>query len=174
MLSLDRPTVLILVGPPGCGKSTLIKELKFAYDDDEPVTVASTDDILEREAAKLGISYNEAFELLDFKVIDRECRETFAKGVNLHHVLVISDQTNMGVKSRAKKLELVRQSKNKYQKIALVFDLPDDVILKRLIEREKTGKAISPGVFFSMKKNFVMPTLAEGFDQVQVLTVSDI
>ena len=151
------PTAYILVGVPAAGKSTWIKNQKWARD----CVLASTDDYIEDVAAGLGKTYNEVFEkhmpdamtyMVD--VVLAACEE----GKD-----IIWDQTSVSVKSRKKKFNMLPG----YTMIAVVFPTPpEEEWNARLASRP--GKSIPSHVLKSMSESFEMPTTEEGFDQVWI------
>lgn len=156
----QRPLYLMTVGLPGSGKSTFLKKV---IDEIGPLEIASTDDLIDREADKLGITYSEAFKRINFKTLQKEARQTVEKAV-LAKKNIANDQTNCGTKSRRTKLETIPSA---YYKIALVFDVPDNVLRQRLDKRaEETGKIIPPYVVSQMAANWNHPTKSEGFDEI--------
>lgn len=154
-----QPEIIILVGLPGSGKSTYIKQLQHKRD----YVVLSTDDIFDRFASDAGISYNQAFKTLPYKDAEREMfsdlREALSQKKN-----IIVDQTNMTIKSRARKLSAVPKG---YKKTAVVFSVDDKELQRRLDQREREiGKSIPADVIKTMKASFQPPSQAEGFDEI--------
>ncbi len=72
---------------------------------------------------------------------------------------IIWDQTNLTVKSRSKKLDMIPSS---YKKICVDFPIPSDWE-KRL---DRPGKVIPTNVRDRMKKMYDNPSLSEGFDEI--------
>ena len=152
---MPNKTFTMLIGAPGTGKSTWAARQKNTK-------VFSTDAILEEWGARDGLSYNQAFARYDFRKVTRameaRIQQAFAKGQN-----VTWDQTNMSVKSRAKKLAMVP---NDYQKVAVIFIVPEVEIKKRLKAREEeTGKVINFGILKSFQNKYERPTEDE-FDLI--------
>lgn len=152
---MPNKTFTMLIGAPGTGKSTWAVRQKHSK-------VFSTDAILEEWGKRDGLSYNQAFARYDFRKVTREMedriKKAFAKGQS-----VIWDQTNMSVKSRAKKLAMVPAD---YQKAAVIFIVPEAEVKKRLKAREKeTGKVINFGVLKSFQNKYERPTEDE-FDLI--------
>lgn len=157
------PAYIVMVGVPGCGKSTFREKMLEAGFIHSPVYVASTDDIIDREAAKRGISYSDAFHKLNQKAIKREMEEGIEKAILQRHT-VIHDQTNMSRKSRSSKLKAVPDS---YFKICLNFTVDDRELQRRLDERGRlTGKVIPPFILKSMFNNYDPPIKEEGFNLI--------
>lgn len=161
--SLESPLMIVLIGAPGTGKSTFIKELQEYIS----VTVASTDDQIDAYAAKHGLTYSQAFAKINFKTLKRQMEADIIGAVRGNKHVVI-DQTNMHRKSRKDKLAM---SSVAYQKVAVVFEVETKLLLERLKKREaETGKGIPVHVVFSMLKAYEAPTREEGFSACYELT----
>ena len=149
------PTLYMLVGVPASGKSTWVARRK------EPVV--SSDDFIEAAAAKRGVTYDDVFaETVDAanKHVLAAAKRAFARGESL-----IWDQTNLSKKVRAERLQLAPPA---YTTVAVFFPTPaPKVLAARLANRP--GKTIPPDVVAHMAAALERPTLAEGFDRVQVV-----
>jgi tRNA uridine 5-carbamoylmethylation protein Kti12 len=160
----NSPNYIMLVGPPGIGKSTFIKKLLERVEiSNEPIHIASTDDIIEIKAAEAGLTYSEMFHQVNQKVIKREMEAgielAFEGDMNIIH-----DQTNMSRNSRASKLCIIPDN---YQKICVNFTVDDKILQQRLDDRAKlTGKIIPPFVMKSMLNNYEAPDKNEGFNLI--------
>ena len=155
------PHLVIMVGLPGSGKSTWIKN--FQAKQDTPYRVISSDDIIEREAAKQGKTYNEVFQDVAGsagKQIHIDAKQAVNRGEN-----VIWDQTNLTVKKRRSLL----QKFPGYRCTAVNFVITDPVLDQRRAGRP--GKIIPKHVLDGMARSYVSPTKDEGFDEV--ITVRD-
>lgn len=155
-----RPVVYMLIGPPGIGKSTYVKETLLPYGE---YTVVSTDDIFEERGKKIGLSYNEAFIEFDFKEIEKEFFIRLKIAITERQDIIV-DRTNLAFKGRRKVLSLFPEE---YIKIGVLFDFSDREKLdaqltKRLSE---TGKYISKKTVDRMLESYKKPTLDE-FDQI--------
>lgn len=152
----DQPMAIFLVGPPGSGKSTWLKENRIDQ------VVISTDDILEAWGAELGLNYSEAFREADLKNIEQQMYANLEKSVSVDCNIII-DRTNMSQKVRAK---ILRRIPEYYAKFAIVFIVTRDELTRRLENREATtGKHIPAFVVENMVLSFEMPTTDE-FDEV--------
>lgn len=165
---------LMCVGLPGSGKSTWADIYK-QYDD---VHIASLDAIV-MENAKEGQLYQEAWReardsnllgeyerVMNNRVVEHIAK--FEQADAIFQPIIIWDQTNLSVETRAKKLKLF--DPEKWERTAMVFWPSDEELDRRLAKREKEeGKTIPANVIQNMRKNYVQPTLDEGFDRI-VLT----
>jgi hypothetical protein len=62
----------------------------------------------------------------------------------------------------------LQQIPSNYKKVAIVFEIDDDELNRRLNERSNaTGKTIPPHVIKSMAQSYIPPTKSEGFDEVK-------
>ena len=159
--STAQPTIYVLIGLPGSGKSTWTNRLRATTD----FVYLSTDKHLEDYARQAGVSYSEAFEQHIGQATEKmkaEARQAFADGVN-----IVWDQTNLSAKKRASILGQIPKSKN-YRKVAVVFKVDDNELTKRLDNRYKeTGKFIPQSLIDNMRKTFQDPSKQEGFDEIR-------
>jgi len=158
MIHDSKPTLLMLVGLPASGKSTAVAQWREEFD----FTLLSTDDFIENAAQGVGLTYDDVFSQ-EIKNASRALREdlTIALSGDSH---IVWDQTNVSPKGRKKKLKGIP---DRYYKVAVVFDVPDDELERRLSKRsDDSGKTIPRHVLRSMSENFIYPTEEEGFDKV--------
>lgn len=159
----NKPEFIMLVGLPGTGKSTYAK----AKMEDKEYVVLSTDDIIETIGNKYGLSYNQMFDDITYSFAEKIMRKIAINALN-NGKNVIWDQTNLTIKSRAKKLALVPDS---YTKICAVFKIPANLqeVLKH--REEKEGKFIPPNVIEDMKNKLEWPSYDEAFDKIYEIEV---
>jgi predicted kinase len=145
----------VLVGVPGSGKSTWIKNQEWAKD----IPVVSTDHFVEEYAAKEGKTYSEVFDEympIAVRLMANQVEICKANGKD-----IIWDQTSTTVKTRKRKFNMLPD----YYAIAIVFKTPEKEELdKRLSGRP--GKIIPEHVMRTMIDGFVMPTEEEGFKEI--------
>ena len=149
------PTVYVLVGVPGSGKSTWIKNQDWIQD----CAIVNTDAFVEQEAQRQGKTYNEVFNdymptavelMADQVVAAREAGQD-----------IIWDQTSTTVASRRKKFNMLPN----YHAVAVVFYTPSHTELEcRLASRP--GKNIPWNVMQGMISSLKLPTEEEGFDEI--------
>ena len=153
------PDFYMLVGLPGSGKS-------YFATNQMKGSIISSDYHIDRIAAFYHISYNKAFSAIKFA--EQMMYEDFEYAIGIKDD-IIWDQTNLTVKSRASKLKEVPDFYNKY---CIYFPLPNEKEYKERISlREMSGKKIPQNVMESMKANFEIPTINEGF--IQIMTPQD-
>ena len=154
------PKCTILVGVPGSGKSTWIKEhMPMA-------NVMSTDIVIENVARGYGMTYDEGFkDLISFaeRVMWRHITWSIAEQVDF-----IIDRTNLSMKSRAKFIQKLKVHRYEIECVVFPFpgsvDLPREEWFQRLMNRP--GKTIPPQVLDSMVYNYEMPLESEGFSKI--------
>lgn len=151
------PTAYILVGVPGSGKSTWVKNQKWGGDH----VIASTDDYVEAHARSVNKTYSEVFDEV-MKAAITQMIDDVTSAIEAKKN-IIWDQTSTTVSTRAKKIKML----DGYTKIAVVFKTPlFDELNGRLQKRALTGKVIPSDVMHRMISGFEHPTLEEGFDQI--------
>ena len=144
-----------LIGVPGSGKSTWVKNQEWAKD----CVVVSTDEFVEDYAKEVGSTYNEVFD--DYmptavKLMAEKVERAREQGKD-----IIWDQTSMSIKSRKRKFNMLRD----YEHIAVIFKTPEPVELERRLN-SRPGKNIPDHVMKSMIKSFDIPTVEEGFKEI--------
>ncbi len=156
------PTCYLMVGVPGSGKSTYIKEVKK---ENPNLISVSSDEYLEEIAQKEGKSYSD---------VHKEHIKSATKWLNNRIASLISnkedfiwDQTNLNPKSRKDKIQPLL--KKGYDVCAITFELSAEEVKKRVKERgEATGKFIPRSIMESMISNYVRPSYEEGFKSIYV------
>ena len=149
------PKVYVLVGVPGAGKSTWVKDQEWAKD----CVYVSTDLLVDQEAERQGKTYNDVFKdymptavklMADDVVRAREAGRD-----------IIWDQTSTTVGSRKKKFNMLPD----YEHIAVVFKTPELGELNRRL-KSRPGKNIPSHVMVQMIKGWQDPTVEEGYAEV--------
>ena len=149
------PKVYVLVGVPGSGKSTWIKNQDWALG----MTIVSTDAFVEDYARAQGKTYNEVFKEYMPTAIDLMIEQVVFAREHGHNV--IWDQTSTTVKSRKKKFNMLPD----YEHIAVVFKTPNPLELAIRL-KNRPGKNIPQQVINSMISGWEEPTLNEGYAEV--------
>ena len=152
------PELVMLCGIPCSGKSTYVNKL-LTYEYWENAVVLSTDNYIEEQAKRLGMTYNEVFQ----DCIDEATRQLEMSFVRAKEEgkRIIYDQTNLSIKTRKKKLIKVPSI---YKRTVVWFQVELEEALKRNETRE--GKFIPESILKRMYHQFEVPTLEEGFDFV--------
>ena len=154
-----QPTLYMLIGLPGSGKSTWTNKL-FETESLDAI-VLSTDHYVQAWADDEGSTYDEVF--------DKAIRSATSQlGVWVRHckkfnISAVWDQTNLTAKSRAKKLQQLPN----HRKVAVVFQADTETLQQRRANRP--GKTIPQHVLNYMKLE--MPSLDEGFDEIILVNI---
>lgn len=157
----DAPIAYIMVGLPGAGKTMWRnQERAFLASRGRGLTVISSDDVIEAEAAKTGSTYDETFANIDFSKIERQLARKLADGLRNNTSIVI-DRTDLTAKARLKYLDAIPPH---YRKIAVVCSARRETIDGRL--RARNGKTIPADILKRMIASFESPIREEGFDYV--------
>lgn len=155
----NKPTMIMLIGVPGSGKSTWRNEFINHFGLDH-FTVISTDDYIDYAAKQQSKTYSEVFEDT-IKSAENSMNITLKFNLSLSRSIII-DRTNTSVKSRKRLLDQIPPV---YYKMALFFDTPEDLDYRL---KRRLGKHIPESVMDSMIKNLVPPSYDEGFDMISV------
>jgi predicted kinase len=149
-----QPEAIFLIGIPTSGKSTFSNQQKY-----KNYTRVSSDDILQEVAKERQQSYNTVFkgnirfaQIAMMKVL----RKAIEDGKS-----IIWDQTNTSKKQRKEKLKHIPAH---YKKTAVYFIVDLKTALQRNTQRP--GKVIPPEVLERMIKEYELPVLEEGFDEI--------
>lgn len=149
------PKCYQLIGVPCAGKSTWIKNQDWVKD----CVIVSTDSWVEREADRLGKTYNEVFKDYMPKAVEMMCIQV--ENARDKHLDIIWDQTSVSVGSRRKKFKMLPD----YEHIAVVFKTPEKEELDRRLG-SRPGKNIPDEVMQSMISTLVLPSEEEGFKEI--------
>ncbi len=155
--------LIMLCGIPCSGKSTYVETLKnMKYW--ENAMILSTDNYIETQAQRMGMTYNEIFQ---------DCIDNATRQLEIDFIEakdngkdIICDQTNLSIKARRKKLSKLPSY---YRRSAVYFEISLEEVLERNKHRE--GKFIPESILKRMYHQFEVPTITEGFDHVENGTV---
>jgi tRNA uridine 5-carbamoylmethylation protein Kti12 len=150
----------MLVGLPGVGKSTYIKNKLLPHMDQNKTIVLSTDDYIQKFAHENNKTYNEVFAE-HFPLALKQMNKDFDCAISNNNNIIL-DQTNLSIKSRHKKL--CRVPKTYYKRCVIIFPVSDFVHHKYLHERN--GKTIPEHDMKKMRESFQLPSRDEGFDVI--------
>lgn len=151
-----KPKLYMLIGVPGSGKSTWVKNQEFWMSD---CIYISTDKYVEEYAYSVGKTYSEVFEeYMPIAVVRMADAVNAACDAGKN---IIWDQTSTTIATRAKKFRMLPE----YYAIAVVFRIPKhEELQKRLANRP--GKVIPSDVLQSMIDGWEEPTEDEGFKEI--------
>lgn len=145
------PTLTILVGVPGCGKSTFAQRALQAFQD---AVLISSDSIRERLYGDASCQDNPSRV---FELMQDETLAALNSGFD-----VIYDATSITRKSRLSILDKVP----KYvRKDCIIVWAPIDVCIKRDADRKRT---VGAEVIYKMLRRYEAPFYDEGFDNIDV------
>lgn len=157
----------IFVGLPATGKSTMIEKAMNIYNGN--MFVYSTDNYIETIAKLNGSTYNDMFAATikeATQMCDEGLEQAIADGLD-----IIWDQTNLGLKKRKSIIDKLKP-KN-YFLHAVAIEMPESGHFDawneykfRLQNRE--GKNIPEHIINNMFRSYVLPTVEEGFDRVEI------
>jgi len=150
---------IMLIGIPGSGKSFYVNNAIPILYPNRTFVILSTDNIIEREAASMGLTYSQAFGKV--KNANGELLRDLKAAVKAKKDIVW-DQTNLTPKNRKGKLSQIPEE---YLKTAVFFQTPDKDELKRRLDG-RPGKFIPPNVIIAMSSQLEAPTLDEGFNSI--------
>ena len=146
--------LIMLIGIPTSGKSTFTNQQKY-----KDYVRVSSDDILQEIAKERQQSYNTIFKG-NIRFAQIAMMKVLRKAVE-ENKNILWDQTNLTRKQRREKLKHIPAH---YKKTAVYFVVPLETALKRNTQRP--GKVIPPEVLERMIKEYELPTLEEGFDEI--------
>ena len=154
--------MILPIGLPGSGKSTWARD--FVLRSKAPVTVVSTDALVDAAAAEAGITYEEAWAALDGRKLERRARRTAWEAIGRGEDVIV-DRTNLRRRTRGRFLRLV--SCEGWAREAVVFAPPCSRLLRQLEGRAATGgKRIGLRVMLEMAAAYEPPEPGE-FDAVR-------
>ena len=147
-----KPTCIMLIGLPGCGKSTLAAKMNLS--------IISSDYFVEQLAAEKGMTYTEGFDLV-IKEATKMMNELLDKTIEEEYSFVW-DQTNLSVKSRKGKIDQLKAAG--YDVVAHVFNISPEALSAR--RKSRPEKVIAESIERRMAASFEQPTIEEGFSEI--------
>lgn len=158
------PKCTILVGVPGSGKSTWLKQQNLLDD----TWIISTDDIIEEIAGVYGLTYDEGFKDL-IKFAEKVMWKDLELAANdLHDWRFYIDRTNLTAKSRKKLIDYLKPYGYEFE--CVVFPTPDPEEWKRRLD-SRPGKTIPQEAIDRMVKGYDVPTEKEGFSKITFILI---
>ncbi|NPV72792.1 MAG: AAA family ATPase [Pelotomaculum sp.] len=157
-ISLPGTTLLVLCGPPGCGKSTFA----LRYFKDTMIVSSDRCRALVSDYEENMAASREAFRLFHYTIERRLSLGRFT----------VADSTAIARQARRELLRIGR--KYGFNVTLLVFNIPLDVCLERNTGRER--RVIRPVIIKASKKlrHIIDGAFSEGFDDVYVVTDEDL
>jgi len=154
-----KPTLLVLCGVPYSGKTTLRKRILNSPLLKRSVTVLSTDDLLLQWAKNNNCSYEEAYH------VAKDAAKIHMLG-QMHEAVrwrqdIIFDRTNYNSTQRS---EVLRATDNLYTRIAVVCEVPKEILLER--SKGRNRQAVPTEKIDQFIEAWEPPTETEGFDAV--------
>jgi len=147
--AIDRPKIVLLVGLPGCGKTTWL--------DGKP-GVLSSDALRELLADDPG---NQTIHALVFRVL----RNLLKARLELRRPVTYVDATNLTPKERAPYLKLAARHDADVE--AVFFDVPMRECIRR--NRLRPTRIVPSEVIEKMARRLIPPVEGEGFSRVTVI-----
>lgn len=141
------PTIIVMCGLPGSGKSTYSKKLE-----EKGYIIHSSDAI----RAELGDVQDQSKNKEVFAILHKRIIADLQEGKN-----VVYDATNLIKKQRIlflKKLEGIL-----CEKICMVVNTPCDICIAQNLKRDRK---VPVEVIEKMNRNFEFPTCIEGFNKI--------
>jgi len=145
---MEQVTLIMLVGPPGSGKTTSIETLAEMYD-----AKAVSSDYIRKQM--FGDENDQKHNYQVFALMAGMTLSALSQGVN-----VIYDATNVRRKDR---LKLLRFLGDNVEKICYVFKTSEEECIWRDSKRERN---VGPEVIHKFFKRFQLPTLDEGWNEI--------
>ncbi|WP_371189294.1 ATP-binding protein [Thalassotalea maritima] len=162
---MAKQTVYILIGAPGCGKSTYVHSLIKTLGDD--FQVISSDNIVEKLAEKHRIRYRQFFELAINNPLRRQHQRLFNQAIkrSKQSSNVIWDLTNLTRTQR----DNIKAHYPSAHFIAVTFKTASDHSYLQAInrQRQKQGDKYIPNtVLTEMLKKYQPIASDESYDQI--------
>lgn len=154
-----NPIFVMLVGPPGVGKTTWWHTKLKDYIKSGKISRISSDDYIEAAAIKAKKTYTEVFQSAIAEA-SMNSKQDFKNALNEQNHIVW-DQTNLSAKKRK---GLLNQLPKNYTKICVYWTIQNETQWKKQLIRP--GKTIPQSVLDSMLDNYEFPTHNEGWDVI--------
>lgn len=146
-------TLIMMIGIPGCGKSTYAKKM---VESNQNMVHISRDDV----------RYEFVSDQEHYFDHENEVYREFCNRIDMHLLrgeTVIADATHLSSGSRKKLLNQLQVTPDKI--IAVVINTPFEVCMERNAAREGITR-VPDKTMFQMRSNFRPPSPNEGFDKI--------
>ena len=173
-IAMDNPTMVVLIGPSGVGKSTFRnKKLSymahFNWDDlrVEKYQEQAKEAGMETEGDIYQYCWKQSCHPEDvgkFSEDFHEYQEERLKEIINNKIDVVIDNTNLSHKRYTNIIQRGRQKG--YQVIAVVFPTTMETLTKRLESR--SDRSMDPSIVINMFKRLTLPSLGRWFDGINV------
>lgn len=148
-----KPTLIVMMGPAGTGKSFLAEEIKKSHED----TI-----IVSRDKIRFALLHLED----DYFAVEPEVIRQYYYNINFalqNHAYVIADATHLSKRSRKQFFRNVKI--DDVRVVGIWVEVPLNVALKQ--NRQRTGRACVPEeVIKQMYKSKLTPRDNEPFDEI--------
>lgn len=149
------PNLYMMIGVPGSGKSTWVKNQDWASE----CVIVDTDFYVEKFARRTNRTYASAFAVFMERAVRLMTRKVIrARELNKD---IIWDQTSTTIASRKRKFRMLPN----YYAIAVVMKKIDRSELDERLNA-RTGKVIPKDVVDSMSEFYEEPSTVEGFKEI--------
>lgn len=157
---IKSPYVILLVGPPLCGKTTFCK--KFIEDIDKDVDIISRDQIM--VDIHDNDDYNDAYKNVNQKEVNRLLLKQFEYSADNYRNVIV-DMTNLFSKRRRHTLSFFDDS---YNKIAVIFPIFewDEFLARNRKRKDEENKFIPEDVLKNMISSYQGIRDNEGFNRI--------
>lgn len=157
---MTKNVVYILIGVPGCGKSTWVNNQEWI---DESYDIISVDSYILEHAMQSKLYYHEVKDRFyksakRLAILQTEISKLWGRNI-------IIDANNISINERKQYLHLLKD----YHKVAVFFNFSDiDILHDRNKKqcKETPGKVHSKRELYQSIHNIVIPTVEEGFDEI--------
>lgn len=158
MSKLKKSRLWLMIGVPGSGKSTWIKNHRSLFAEESAV--------ISRDEIRFSmVKEDEEYFSKEKEVFAEYVAQTIKSLEN--NVDTILDATHLNGSSRGKILRALKDNLNGVEINAIVIDTPLDRTIKQNDMRE--GREFVPiSVIRRMNCQMTLPTLAEGFDHIYI------